>query len=266
VLFTGSEQGSHSLPKHRLDYRSSGGYIVAAPSVINGRTYQVLRGGPVEHPFDWAAAKAVLEPEIQRRPQRQVVQEVRLRNWTRWPGPWPGKSTATRTTVCIGRPAVQPSMASWTPTVSRYSSMLRCARVSEVANARRARPSSQLSGAAWTLPGGSIARRVDVTEQTRSGQPEQADTWAHEAGCAYKSGDCERAMQLIVFAETLDPARQELWDQRRSQILARASQMPLDVQPATRRAAAGIAPDDPGLRQWAEWNRAMLSRQREAGQ
>jgi hypothetical protein len=65
-----------------------------------------------------------------------------------------------------------------------------------------------------------------VTDQTRSGQREQADTFAYEAGCYYKSGDTVRAAQLIGFAEALDPALQEVWDQRREQILSRARQLP----------------------------------------
>jgi Bifunctional DNA primase/polymerase, N-terminal len=88
LLFTGSEQGNHSMPRQRLDCRGTGGYIVAAPSQIGGRTYQVLRGGPVEHRFDWQSARNLLEPErqVERRqwqPDREgSAQELdRLAEW-----------------------------------------------------------------------------------------------------------------------------------------------------------------------------------------
>jgi hypothetical protein len=69
-LWIGSEQGNGSMPRLRLDYRSLGGYVVAAPSVINGRRYEVLRGGPVEHSFDWQAAKSLLQADIERKAER----------------------------------------------------------------------------------------------------------------------------------------------------------------------------------------------------
>jgi hypothetical protein len=87
-----------------------------------------------------------------------------------------------------------------------------------------------------------------------------ADQWALEAGQYYRSGDCERAMQLIVAAESLDPSRQELWVQRRVQIRAKSRTLPLEVELRTKLAAEGIAPDDPGLQQAAEWNRQVYGR------
>jgi DNA-binding PadR family transcriptional regulator len=85
LLFTGSEQGNHSMPRQRLDYRGTGGYVVAAPSQIGGRTYQVLRGGPVEHSFNWQAAKTLLEPErqVERREIEPGTAEelTRLADW-----------------------------------------------------------------------------------------------------------------------------------------------------------------------------------------
>jgi hypothetical protein len=71
VYFAGSQQRNGHLPAHHLDFRSKGGYVLAPPSVIDGKTYQVVcspggRGG-----FDWDAAVRLLEPQRQQHRSRQ---------------------------------------------------------------------------------------------------------------------------------------------------------------------------------------------------
>ena len=41
AYFAGSDQHSGKLPRHHLDFRAQGGYIVAPPSQVGGRPYQV---------------------------------------------------------------------------------------------------------------------------------------------------------------------------------------------------------------------------------
>ncbi len=100
-------------------------------------------------------------------------------------------------------------------------------------------------------------------EASRADRAAMADQWAHEAGQAYRDGDTERAAQLVQAAAAADPARGELWERRRAQVLDRASRLPLAVQTATRLAAAGIGPDDPAYQRLCEHNR--LRREAQAG-
>src|SRR6202035_3642600 len=43
AYFRGSDQRNGHLPAHHLDFRSCGGYIVAPPSVVGARPYQLIR-------------------------------------------------------------------------------------------------------------------------------------------------------------------------------------------------------------------------------
>ncbi len=43
AYFTGSAQRNSHLPAHHLDFRSRGGYVLAPPSRIDGKPYQVIR-------------------------------------------------------------------------------------------------------------------------------------------------------------------------------------------------------------------------------
>jgi Bifunctional DNA primase/polymerase, N-terminal len=71
AYFTGSEQGNGRLSAHHLDFRSLGGYIVAPPSGVEGRRYELIRRheGRLEQGqggLDWAAVRRLLDPQPQR--------------------------------------------------------------------------------------------------------------------------------------------------------------------------------------------------------
>lgn len=66
--FAGTEQRSGKLVQQHIDFRGAGGYVVAPPSVVSGRQYEVVTHQPVAAAFDWDAAKNCLEPE--RQPER----------------------------------------------------------------------------------------------------------------------------------------------------------------------------------------------------
>ena len=77
AYFTGSAQRNGHLPAHHLDFRSRGGYVLAPPSRVDGKPYEVIRTVNADGALDWAAVTALLEPHRQpRRPQ---------------PGPDPGR-------------------------------------------------------------------------------------------------------------------------------------------------------------------------------
>ena len=95
-------------------------------------------------------------------------------------------------------------------------------------------------------------------EQDRAALAQQAD---HAAGLCFRRGNYIRAARLIRLAEDLDPSRAGTWASRQDQIRARADRAPLAIQTATRLAAVGLTPDDPGLVTITNWNAARALQQ-----
>jgi Bifunctional DNA primase/polymerase, N-terminal len=65
AYFTGSGQRSGHLARHHLDFRSRGGYVLAPPSHVDGRPYQLVRTVEADGGLDWATVTALLEPRQQ---------------------------------------------------------------------------------------------------------------------------------------------------------------------------------------------------------
>jgi Bifunctional DNA primase/polymerase, N-terminal len=65
AYFAGSDQHNGRLPSHHLDFRASGGYIVAPPSQVGGKPYLVISRPGGHGSLDWAAVIALLEPQRQ---------------------------------------------------------------------------------------------------------------------------------------------------------------------------------------------------------
>ncbi len=65
AYFAGSDQRSGRLPGHHLDFRSQGGYVLAPPSQIGGRPYQLTLISDHREGLDWAAVTRLLEPQHQ---------------------------------------------------------------------------------------------------------------------------------------------------------------------------------------------------------
>lgn len=68
VYFTGTSQRKGALPRHHLDFQASGAYVIAPPSSVHGRAYQMIDRRASAATFDWAAAKRVLDPPREPRP------------------------------------------------------------------------------------------------------------------------------------------------------------------------------------------------------
>ncbi|HST80850.1 MAG TPA: bifunctional DNA primase/polymerase [Kineosporiaceae bacterium] len=84
AYFTGTEQPSARLPAQHLDFKATGGYVLAPPSVVGGRTYELLHRTPGPHgPLHWAAVRELLAPAAVARPTRQIG-TVTIEPLARW--------------------------------------------------------------------------------------------------------------------------------------------------------------------------------------
>lgn len=84
AYYAGTDQRCGKLPGHHLDFRSQGGYIVAPPSQINGKPYQVIRHQADAGQLDWGKVTALLEPQRQATTWAATAQRGRLDHLTGW--------------------------------------------------------------------------------------------------------------------------------------------------------------------------------------
>jgi Bifunctional DNA primase/polymerase, N-terminal len=85
AYFTGSDQRNGHLPAHHLDFRSRGGYVLAPPSQVDGKPYQIIRELEADGALDWATVTALLEPQRQIvRPQPRPALGRDLSHLARW--------------------------------------------------------------------------------------------------------------------------------------------------------------------------------------
>jgi Bifunctional DNA primase/polymerase, N-terminal len=68
LYYYGTSQASGRLSSRHLDFKATGGYVLAPPSDVSGRPYRLVRPHPgrtgqaAKRRLDWAAAVALLEP------------------------------------------------------------------------------------------------------------------------------------------------------------------------------------------------------------
>jgi Bifunctional DNA primase/polymerase, N-terminal len=85
AYFTGSDQHNGRLPSHHLDFRSHGGYIVAPPSHVGGKSYYVIARPRGRGALAWDAVTRLLEPERQPQPERpHPAPGLDLTNLAQW--------------------------------------------------------------------------------------------------------------------------------------------------------------------------------------
>jgi hypothetical protein len=72
VYFTGSDQRTGYLPRHHLDFRACGGSVLAPPSRVSGRPYQLVKAGIATRGLDWAQVRQLLQPDRETEPTQQV--------------------------------------------------------------------------------------------------------------------------------------------------------------------------------------------------
>jgi hypothetical protein len=62
VYYAGTSQRGGALPRHHLDFKATGGYVIAPPSKVHGKPYELLDRRPGATALDWAAVKRLLDP------------------------------------------------------------------------------------------------------------------------------------------------------------------------------------------------------------
>jgi hypothetical protein len=66
AYYTGTRQGCRKLSRHFLDFKATGGYVVAPPSRIHGKPYELLGARAGTATLNWQAVHTLLEPPRQR--------------------------------------------------------------------------------------------------------------------------------------------------------------------------------------------------------
>ena len=85
AYFTGTYQRNHHLPAHHLDFRATGGYVLAPPSTVAGKPYRTLWEPEGRGALNWDTVTRLLQPrqpQQDRRPSRAPGPE--LGHLARW--------------------------------------------------------------------------------------------------------------------------------------------------------------------------------------
>jgi hypothetical protein len=84
AYFGGSEQTNGRLPEQHLDFRARGGYVVAPPSQVGERSYELLKTTDGQGDLDWGAVTRLLEPERQQRTERSAERPTEMGHLATW--------------------------------------------------------------------------------------------------------------------------------------------------------------------------------------
>jgi hypothetical protein len=74
------------LPRHHLDFKARGGYVLAPPSQVGGRPYQVISHRDASGALDWDKVTGLLEPQRHTATPSARVQRGDLSHLATWVG------------------------------------------------------------------------------------------------------------------------------------------------------------------------------------
>jgi hypothetical protein len=131
IYFAGTAQSCHALPRHHLDFKAAGGYVLAPPSAVHGSPYTLLdhRAGTVA--LDWPKVTAVLDPprsSPRSSPRWSQPGELPPAVRRALEAPAPDRSAALHRLVgaCVraglDEPAIHELAAGYEPAVAKYGS------------------------------------------------------------------------------------------------------------------------------------------------
>jgi hypothetical protein len=84
AYFGGSEQTNGRLPEQHLDFRARGGYVVAPPSRVGERSYELVKAADGQGGLDWGAVTRLLQPERSPRPERAAERASEIGHLVTW--------------------------------------------------------------------------------------------------------------------------------------------------------------------------------------
>jgi len=130
LYYVGTAHGCRSLPRHHLDFKSGGGYVLAPPSKVGGQPYELLDHRTGTAALDWPRVAEVLSP---RRPARRdrspsALSRGELPSSVRrvLEAPAPDRSAALHRLVgaCVragmNEPAIHELAAGYEPAIAKY--------------------------------------------------------------------------------------------------------------------------------------------------
>src|SRR5258706_387647 len=80
VYYAGTGQPSGRLPRHHLDFKAAGGYVLAPPSRVHGKPYELIDHRAGTASLDWQAARRLLDPQRNYEP-RSCARRGHLAEW-----------------------------------------------------------------------------------------------------------------------------------------------------------------------------------------
>ncbi len=85
AYFAGSDQASGRLPRHHLDFRAVGGYVLAPPSRVGGKPYQLIQQDlSANGRLDWSAVTGLLVPRHDRPIQPRTAMPAPVSGLVAW--------------------------------------------------------------------------------------------------------------------------------------------------------------------------------------
>jgi len=85
AYYLGSHQASGRLPRHHLDFRAAGGYVLAPPSQVDGKSYRLIQVNlGADDGLNWSAVTGLLEPRQDRLIQSRAAAPAQVSGLVAW--------------------------------------------------------------------------------------------------------------------------------------------------------------------------------------